>query len=117
MTPRRKLELALAAAGAMMLIVYACFVVAGVRADAALKRSQEAVDVMPPRPSAGELFGRSAGHAIGLMGRAYPTKDQIESLAKTSAVDAGSSPNDFVFTGAFTRAFAGGYAEGRRASR
>ncbi len=61
----------------------------------------------------GEAFGRAMGHMIGQLGKSYPTTAEIESMAKTAAVDAGSTINDFIFTGAFKRAFANGYREGR----
>lgn len=63
---------------------------------------------------AGRVAGSSMGHMTGMMGRAYPSASQIDQLARTSAVDAGSTVNDWLFVSAFKRAFAKGYAEGRR---
>ena len=62
----------------------------------------------------GRITGSAMGHLTGTMGRAYPSDPQIEQMARTSAVDAGSTVNDSIFIGSFKRAFAKGYAEGRR---
>ncbi len=62
---------------------------------------------------AGELAGSAMGHMVGVLGKSYPSEAEIESIAKTSAVDFGTSVNDFFFVSAFKRSFAKGYAEGR----
>jgi len=66
---------------------------------------------------AGELYGIAMGHLIGQQGKPFPLDTEIERMAKTQAVDAGTSVNDFIFTSAYKSAFGKAYREGRLKSR
>lgn len=121
MTTRRKFELSIAVLGAVFGIWWIAHVVTSVRSDLRAKAAERALESSEPTPNrfdanakAGEAAGSAMGHMIGKLGKSYPSPAEIETMAKTSAVDAGSTVNDFIFTGAFKRAFASGYREGRK---
>lgn len=125
---RKKIEIAIIVSSIVGAVFYVVFVVVNVRADfaenraaAAAEAAAEAAEPKQERTSRfqvnsdmGTTVGNYMGHMAGASGRAYPSDSQIEQMAKTSAVDAGSTVNDIFFRGAFKRAFTSGFKQGRR---
>lgn len=120
-TNRRKVEIAIAVVGVVFLCWWITYAITSARsiskarAEATDQQSEQGTGgAYSENAAAGKLAGWRAGYAVGSSGRILPSDSQIQSLAKTAAVDAGSTVNDSVFIHSFEREFAKGFRDGRK---